>query len=93
MKTDFLSPKDTTDVISRLRRIEGQVRGLQRMLDENRDCADVIQQLTAARAALDRVGNVIITTGLRQCLAEANLAPAAMARVNVGLDALAALRT
>jgi len=90
---DFLSPKDKADVTARLRRIEGQIRGLQKMLEEDRDCAEVIQQLTAARAALDRVGSVIITSGLRACLAESNLDPAAMARVEVGLNALAALRT
>jgi DNA-binding FrmR family transcriptional regulator len=63
------------------------------MVEEHRDCADIIQQLSAARAALDRVGNVMITCGLRECLSEANLDPAAMAKVNAGLNALGTLRS
>jgi CsoR family transcriptional regulator, copper-sensing transcriptional repressor len=93
MTADFLSEKDTADVTARLRRIEGQMRGLQKMLEEKRDCAEVIQQLTAARAALDRVGNVIITSGLRGCLAEAEMDSEVRDRVDIGLNALAALRT
>jgi len=89
---DFLSDKDAAEIGARLRRIEGQVRGLQRMLEENRDCAEVIQQLTAARAALDRVGNLMVTAGLRDCLAEAHLDPSVQAKVDVGLNALVALR-
>jgi len=58
----------TATVVRRLRRIEGQVKGVQRMLDEERDCADVIQQIAAARAALDRVAVDLISTGLEQCL-------------------------
>lgn len=93
MTTDFLSEKDTADVTARLRRIEGQMRGLQKMLEEKRDCAEVIQQLTAARAALDRVGNVIVTSGLRGCLAEAEMDSEVRLRVDMGLNALSALRT
>ena len=88
-----MSEMDQADVIARLRRIEGQARGLQRMVEEHRDCTEIIQQLTAARAALDRVGNVIITCGLRECLAEANIDSASMEKVNVGLKALATLRS
>ena len=93
MAAEFLSEKDAADVMARLRRIEGQIRGLQKMLEEQRECADIIQQLTAARSALDRVGNVMITCGLRECLADANLDTAVMARVTEGLKALATLRT
>lgn len=93
MSTAFLSEKDAADVIARLRRVEGQVRGLQKMIEEHRECTEVIQQLTAARAALDRVGNVIITCGLRECLAEANIDATSMAKVDVGLKALGTLRS
>lgn len=93
MSTEFLSEKDAADITARLKRIEGQVRGLQKMVEEHRDCAEVIQQLTAARAALDRVGNVIITCGLRECLADANIDPTVMARVDIGLNALGTLRS
>ena len=93
MSSEFLSERDAANIVARLRRIEGQVRGLQKMVEEHRDCADIIQQLSAARSALDRVGNVMITCGLRECLAEANLDPPAMAKVNAGLNALGTLRS
>jgi DNA-binding FrmR family transcriptional regulator len=44
------------DVIKRLRRLEGQIRGLQRMVEEGSECRDIVTQLAAARGALDRVG-------------------------------------
>jgi len=52
----------------RLRRIEGQIKGLLRMLDEGRDCTDIVQQIAAARAALDRVAIDLISAGLEHCL-------------------------
>ncbi|MER3456077.1 MAG: cytoplasmic protein [candidate division GAL15 bacterium] len=55
-------------MLARLRRIEGQVRGLQRMLEEGRDCAEVAQQVAATRAALDRVAMDLIAAGLEQCV-------------------------
>jgi DNA-binding FrmR family transcriptional regulator len=54
--------------IMRLRRIEGQIRGLQRMLEEGRDCSAVLTQLMAARAALDAVGQAILEEYLDRCL-------------------------
>lgn len=56
-----------TDVIKRLRRAQGQVGGVIKMIEEGRDCADVVTQLAAASRALDRAGFKIIATGLRQC--------------------------
>lgn len=50
-------PAETSDdVINRLRRLEGQIRGIQRLVDERAECRDVVIQLAAAKAALDRVG-------------------------------------
>lgn len=57
----------STDVYNRLRRIEGQIRGLQRLVQEGAECQDVVTQLAATRAALDRVGFKMIATGLRNC--------------------------
>ncbi|HXF81896.1 MAG TPA: metal-sensing transcriptional repressor [bacterium] len=54
----------------RLRRIEGQIRGLQRMLGEERDCTEIAQQIAAARAALDRVAVDLLSAGLERCLRE-----------------------
>jgi len=58
------------DVIKRLRRAQGQVGGVIKMIEEGRDCADVVTQLAAASRALDRAGFKIIATGLQQCAAE-----------------------
>lgn len=64
------------DVLKRLRRAEGQLRGVQRLLDEGADCSDVITQLTAAQAALHRVGTRLMAAGLRHCLADPDRARA-----------------
>ncbi|MDR7387733.1 MAG: metal-sensitive transcriptional regulator [Armatimonadota bacterium] len=58
----------TASLLARLRRIEGQVRGLQRMLEEGRDCAEVAQQVAATRAALNRVAMDLVAAGLEQCV-------------------------
>ena len=62
-------PEDTIgDLIKRLRRVEGQVRGIQQMLSEGRDCRDVVTQLSAANKALEQAGFVIVAAGLTWCL-------------------------
>lgn len=93
MTNAVFSDKDKRDISARLHRIEGQVRGLQRMVDEERECGEIVQQLAAARAALDRAGNAIVTSGLRGCLSDTKLSKPTMDRVNAALDALASLRT
>jgi DNA-binding FrmR family transcriptional regulator len=57
-----------TAIQTRLRRIEGQVAGLQRMLETGRDCSEIAQQVAAARAALDRVAIDLVAAGLERCL-------------------------
>jgi DNA-binding FrmR family transcriptional regulator len=52
------------DAVKRLRRVEGQLRGLQRMIDEGAECRDIVTQLSAARAALDRVGFKLMASAL-----------------------------
>ena len=56
------------DVVKRLRRAEGQIRGVIAMLEDGRDCADVVTQLAAVSRALDRAGFKIIASGLQQCV-------------------------
>lgn len=56
------------DVLGRLRRVQGQVGGIVRMIEEGRDCSEVVTQLAAASRALDRAGFKIIATGMRQCM-------------------------
>lgn len=52
------------DVVTRLRRIEGQIRGIQRLIDEGSECRDIVTQLSAARGALDRVGFKLVASAL-----------------------------
>ena len=58
------------DMKNRLKRIEGQVRGVLRMMEEGKDCREVITQLTASRSALDRTIGLVVGTNLEQCLRE-----------------------
>ncbi len=64
MTTAESAPPPLTDIdekiLKRLRRIEGQVRGLQRMIDEGRDCHDILIQLSGVRSALDAAGEQIL---------------------------------
>lgn len=57
------------DVVKRLRRAEGQIRGVIAMLESGRDCAEVVTQVAAVSRALDRAGFKIIASGLQQCVA------------------------
>jgi DNA-binding FrmR family transcriptional regulator len=57
-------------ILRRLRRVEGQVRGVIRMVEEEKDCEEVLTQVAAARSALDRIGIHIITHRMRECLQE-----------------------
>ena len=65
------------DLQRRLRRIEGQVRGLQQMLSERRDCRDVVTQITAASKALEQVGFLMVSAGLTWCLEDPHRSAAA----------------
>jgi DNA-binding FrmR family transcriptional regulator len=64
-------PEDVNDdVLKRLRRLEGQIRGVQRMIEEGQDCGDVVTQLSACKAALDKVGYRLVIAGMRHCVME-----------------------
>ena len=65
-----LDPGEMTPVINRIKRARGQLDGVLRMLEEGRDCEDVVTQLAAVSRALDRAGFAIVATGLQQCLTE-----------------------
>lgn len=58
------------EVLGRLKRVQGQVGGIVKMIEEGRDCAAVVTQLAAASRALDRAGFKLIATGMRQCTLE-----------------------
>lgn len=55
-------------LIARLRRIEGQVRGIAKMLDEDRSCEDIVTQLMAVRSSIDTVGAAVLDTHLCSCV-------------------------
>ncbi|MBX6371238.1 MAG: metal-sensitive transcriptional regulator [Acidothermus sp.] len=61
-------PTELEDVLKRLRRADGQLHGVIRMIEEGRECADVVTQLAAVSRALDRAGFAIIAQGLRECV-------------------------
>ena len=64
-------PEDVNDdVLKRLRRLEGQIRGVQRMVEEGKDCTEVVTQLSACKAALDKVGYRLVIAGMRHCVIE-----------------------
>ena len=65
------------ELLRRLRRVEGQVRGLQQMLEEGRECRDIVAQVSAASKALDQVGFRLLVTGLSHCLDDRDAAAAA----------------
>jgi DNA-binding FrmR family transcriptional regulator len=57
-----------SEVLLRLRRIEGQVRGIQRMVEENRDCRDVVVQLAAVKASIASLNTLVAETYAQECL-------------------------
>lgn len=57
-------------VLNRLRRAQGQLAGVISMIEQGRDCKDVVTQLAAVSRALDRAGFKIVATGLRECIAD-----------------------
>jgi DNA-binding FrmR family transcriptional regulator len=64
-----LSDDTTADLLRRLRKVEGQVRGIQQMINDGRDCRDVVTQMSAASKALDQAGFLMIAAGLEWCVA------------------------
>ena len=65
-----MSHPDHSDNLSSLRRIEGQVRGVQQMIDDNRYCMDIVNQIKAIKSALSRVESKILEKHLRSCVAK-----------------------
>lgn len=65
-----LVPAEMTSVINRMKRAQGQLAGVLRMLEEGSECEDVVTQLAAVSRALDRAGFAIVATGLQQCIME-----------------------
>ncbi len=65
-----LPEEKLADLGKRLRRVEGQVRGIQQMLADGRDCRDVVTQISAATRALEQVGFLLVAAGLTWCVSD-----------------------
>lgn len=68
---DRLKDEIRKKVLARLGRVAGQVTGIQRMVEEDRYCVDILHQVAAAEAALDRVGHVVLASHVDTCVASA----------------------
>ncbi len=56
------------DILRRLKRIEGQVKGVQKMVEEDKFCADILTQIAAIRAAVNKVGGLVLETHTKTCM-------------------------
>lgn len=65
-----MAADELKSVLNRLRRAQGQIAGIIKMIEDGRDCDDVITQLAAVSRALDRAGFAIIATGLQHCMTD-----------------------
>lgn len=63
--------KDKPALLNRLRRIEGQIRGLQSMVEEERDCSEILTQIASASQALESTGKLMLKNHLRTCVSGA----------------------
>jgi DNA-binding FrmR family transcriptional regulator len=77
-----LPDETVADLTRRLRRVEGQARGIQQMLADGRDCRDVVNQISAATRALEQTGFLLVAAGLTWCLAN----PEESATQGLGID-------
>jgi len=67
--------KQTRAIVNRLSSIEGHIRSIKQMVEEERDCADVLIQLSAVRSAVDKVGRVVLEDHLEPCLFHVGVEP------------------
>ncbi len=58
------------DILNRMRKIEGQAKGIQKMIDEDKCCGDIMVQISAIRSAINRVGGLIMDRYIKECLRE-----------------------
>jgi DNA-binding FrmR family transcriptional regulator len=70
-----LTGESSARIVNRLARIEGQVRGLQRMVEDGKECEQILTQLSAVRSALDGVGVNLISHHMKECLEDEISAP------------------
>lgn len=63
-----IDPAELESTLKRLKRVQGQIGGIVAMIEQGRDCREIVTQVAAASKALDRAGFAIIAIGLRECL-------------------------
>ncbi|MFJ7945195.1 metal-sensitive transcriptional regulator [Streptomyces sp. NPDC096354] len=83
-----MAADELKSVLNRLRRAQGQLAAIIRMIEEGRDCEDVITQMAAVSRALDRAGFAIIATGLQHCMADDSAVPADRNQMRARLEKL-----
>jgi len=81
-------PHDTTDIVRRLKSVEGHVRGVQRMVDEGAYCIDVVNQIVAIQRALKKVSGLVLDQHLHSCVTDAMRGTDATARERVLVELL-----
>ncbi|CAM3274171.1 MULTISPECIES: metal-sensitive transcriptional regulator [Lactobacillaceae] len=74
------SEEETKKVINRLSRAEGQIRGIQKMINDDKDCMDVMTQLSAVRSSIDRVMGMVVANNLKDCVENPEGDPAAQSK-------------
>lgn len=89
MTPEMVASKDT---IQRLRRIEGQIKGIQKMIEDQRPCDEVMTQMMAARAALEQVAKQVVVGHIDDCLATLP-ADRAKTAINRAIDMLGRMST
>lgn len=77
-----LDDETMDDAVVRLRKVQGQVTAVIRMIEEGRDCREVVRQISAASHALERTGYRLVASGLRRCATDGE------AQAGVGVDEL-----
>ena len=82
-----MSEEAKQDLGKRLRRLEGQVRGVQKMLDEDRDCQEIVQQLAAVRSAAHQASLLLVRSYAAECLMD-NSRSSAQQAINELVDVL-----
>ncbi len=71
---------DNKNIMNRLKRTEGQIRGIQKMIDEEKECMDVMTQLSAVRSSIDRVMGMIVAENLKNCFEHPETSPEEQAK-------------
>ncbi len=66
------NPEEKKKVINRLKRAEGQLRGLQKMIEEDRSCTDILTQVSAVISALSKISEMVAKTYAKKCVLEIN---------------------